>query len=172
MNPTRRQLLQGLAGSAMASALLSVAPPGTRAQAAPDALIVDTHQHMWDLSKFKLPWLDNAPEVYRHSYRPQEYAEATKGLNVRSVYMEVDLGPSARPAEAEYVSDLCRSKSGAMRAAVIGGNPAADGFEDYVKHAQAGGFVRGVRQVLHSDSTPPGTCLADGFVGGIRLLES
>ena len=169
MIPTRRQFLQGLAGSAMASALL-IAPTGTRAEADPDSLIVDAHQHQWDLSKFKLPWLANAPEVYRHSYRPQEYAEATRGLNVRAVYMEVDLEPSARPAEAEYVSDLCRNKSGATQAAVIGGNPAADGFEDYIKHAQVSGFVRGVRQVLHSDSTPPGTCLAAKFVEGVRLL--
>jgi L-fuconolactonase len=170
MNPTRRQFVQGLAGSAMVSTLRCVARAEIPAEAAAGALIIDTHQHMWDLSKFTLPWLAHAPEIYRHSYRPQEYAEATKGLTVRSVYMEVDLEPSARPAEAEYVSDLCRDKTGATRAAVIGGNPASAGFAEYIKHAQASGFVRGVRQVLHSDSTPPGTCLGDGFIEGIRLL--
>jgi len=168
MNPTRRELLLGLAGSAMASAVLAIASEGTPPEAG--SFIIDTHQHLWDLSKFKLPWLAKAPEVYRHGYRPQEYAEATKGLNVRSVYMEVDLEPAARPGEADYVADLCRNKSGATRAAVIGGNPAAAGFEDYVTRANASGFVRGVRQVLHADSTPRGMCLGDDFVKGIRLL--
>jgi predicted TIM-barrel fold metal-dependent hydrolase len=150
--------------------MVPFAAANTEAEAAPGPLIIDTHQHLWDLSKFKLPWLAGAPEVYRHSYRPREYAEATKGLNVRAIYMEVDVEPAARPAEAEYVIDLCRGKSGATRAAVIGGNPVAAGFEAYVRQANASGFVRGVRQVLQGGSTPPGACLADGFVKGVRLL--
>src|SRR2546421_10883790 len=81
--------------------------------------------------------------------------------------MKVDVEPAARPAEADYVIDLCRNKTGATRAAVIGGNPAAPGFEDYVKHAHASGFVRGVRQVLHAPSMPAGTRLKDDFVKSI-----
>ena len=27
--------------------------------------IVDTHQHLWDLTKFKPPWLGDAPDVLR-----------------------------------------------------------------------------------------------------------
>jgi predicted TIM-barrel fold metal-dependent hydrolase len=133
-------------------------------------LIIDTHQHLWDLSKFNLPWLADAPEVYRHSYRPQEYAEATKGLNVRTVYMEVDVDPALRPAEAEYVIDLCRNKTGATRAAVIGGRPDDPHFADYVKRFHASGFVRGVRQVLHAPSMPAGLCLKEEFVKGVRAL--
>jgi predicted TIM-barrel fold metal-dependent hydrolase len=133
-------------------------------------LIIDTHQHLWDLSKFNLPWLADAPEVYRHSYRPQEYAEATKGLNIHTVYMEVDVDPALRPAEAEYVIDLCRTRAGATRAAVIGGRPDVPGFADYIKRFHASGFVRGVRQVLHVPSTLAGLCLKDEFVKGVREL--
>jgi predicted TIM-barrel fold metal-dependent hydrolase len=82
----------------------------------------------------------------------------------------VDVEPSQRGAEAEYVIDLCRRKTGAMRAAVIGGHPASADFAAYIKRHAESGFVRGVRQVLQSDSTPNGTWLTDDFVKGIRLL--
>src|SRR5271170_2636974 len=99
MNPTRRQLLVGSAISAVAPALLSSSFTGqARADEPAGPLIVDTHQHLWDLSKFTLPWLADGPEAYRHSYRPQEYVAATQGLNVRTVYMEVDVEPALRPA--------------------------------------------------------------------------
>ncbi|MDB5319544.1 MAG: Amidohydrolase [Phycisphaerales bacterium] len=169
MNRSRRQFLRGFAAAATMAPVIPLAARTTAAQPA-GPLIIDTHQHLWDLSKFKLPWLDNAAEVYRHSYRPQEYAEATRGLNIRAVYMEVDVEPALRPAEAEYIIDICRAKSGATRAAVIGGQPDAPGFTDYVKRFAASGVVRGVRQVLHGGGTPAGHCLKDDFVKGIRLL--
>lgn len=161
---SRRQFLYAATAAAMAPALLRAADP-------PDSpLIIDTHQHLWDLSKFKLPWLDNAPEVYRHSYRPEEYADATKGLNIRAVYMEVDVDPTQRPTEAQYIIDICRAKTAATRAAAIGGRPDDPGFEKYVKRFQPSGVVRGVRQVLHGGATPAGHCLSDDFVKGVRLL--
>jgi len=164
MPVSRRQFLQATATAAIAPTFLRAAEPA----AAP--LIIDTHQHLWDLSKFKLPWLDNAPEVYRHSYRPQEYADATKGINIRAVYMEVDVDPTQRPAEAEYIIDICRAKNTATCAAVIGGRPDDPGFEDYIQRFRPSGVVRGVRQVLHGGTTPAGHCLTDDFVKGIRLL--
>jgi predicted TIM-barrel fold metal-dependent hydrolase len=170
MNPTRRQFNQAVAVSAIAPAIWALSIAQSRAEEPTEPLIIDTHQHLWDLSKFNLPWLADAPEVYRHSYRPQEYAQATKGLNVRTVYMEVDVTPELRPAEAEYVIDLCRTKSGATRAAVIGGNPDSPDFSAYLNRFHSSGFVRGVRQILHAPSIPQGTCLKDEFVKGVRLL--
>jgi L-fuconolactonase len=164
MSLSRRRFLRAAAAAAIAPTLLRAA------ELAAEPPIIDTHQHLWDLSKFKLPWLDNAPEIYRHSYRPQEYAQAIKGLNIRAVYMEVDVDPNQRPAEADYIIDICRAKNTATRAAVIGGRPDAPGFEEYLKRFQSSGVVRGVRQVLHGSATPAGHCLTDDFVKGIRLL--
>ena len=54
--------------------------------------VIDTHQHLWDLAKFRLGWLKDKDNPLAHSYTPKEYAEATQGLNVvKSVYMEVDI---------------------------------------------------------------------------------
>ena len=52
--------------------------------------IVDTHQHLWDLSKFKLPWVEKGTPLARN-FVMSDYLEATRGLNVvKTVYMEVD----------------------------------------------------------------------------------
>ncbi len=133
-------------------------------------LIIDTHQHLWDLDQLRLPWLQGAPEILKHHYRPQEYAQAVAGLNVKAVYMEVDVDPEQHDKEAEYVIGLCRSGKEFTRGAVIGGRPAAPDFEKYVERHKGGGFVKGVRQVLHNPELPRGHCLEADFVRGVKIL--
>jgi predicted TIM-barrel fold metal-dependent hydrolase len=132
--------------------------------------IVDTHQHLWDLSRFRLPWLSGAPAINR-SFVMKDYLEATAGLDVRkTVYMEVDVEPGQEVEEAEYVIDLCRQKDNPMAAAVISGRPAAPEFKAYITRFKDRAYIKGVRQVLHGANTPPGYCLGPEFIRGIRLL--
>ena len=132
--------------------------------------IVDTHQHLWDLSRFKLPWLKGAPKLDR-SFLMEDYRQATEGLNVvRSVYMEVDVEPSQQAAEADYVLDLIRRGGTPMVGAVISGRPASDGFAAYLARYKDQPAIKGLRRVLHAAETPPGHCLDKRFVDGIRLL--
>ncbi len=133
-------------------------------------LIIDTHQHLWDLEKFKLPWLDGAPEVLRQNYRTKEYLDATRGLNVKAIYMEVDVDPSQHIAEAEHVAELCKSDDHPTIAAVVGGKPASLDFPNYVKRLTEHPQIKGVRQVLHVDATAQGFCLQKEFIRGVRLL--
>lgn len=133
--------------------------------------ITDTHVHLWDLDRFRLPWLEAGGPLDR-SYLPDDYyQEAAEGLNVaRGVYMEVDVDPAQHVDEAEYVVDLCRRRVGPFVGAVVGGRPADDGFGAYLDRFRDRPEVKGVRQVLHGGQTPPGTCLAPEFVRGVRLL--
>ena len=133
-------------------------------------LIIDTHQHLWDLTKQKLPWLNGAPDVLNHSYRTEEYRAATEGLNIRAIYMEVDVAPEQYVAEAELVLDLARSGQAPTIAAVIGGRVASPGFADYLRQFKGNPLIKGVRQVLHVPETPAGYCLREDFVRGVRLL--
>src|ERR1044072_4053300 len=106
---TRRDLLaRGVACVGSVALSSSVLDAAAAAGAAADELIIDTHQHLWDLSKFDLAWLKDAAKVYQQSYRTQEYLAATKGLNIKAVYMEVDVDRARRAEEAEYVVGLCR----------------------------------------------------------------
>lgn len=136
--------------------------------------IVDTHQHLWNLTKFKLAWFDpDTPEgkILGHNFTPKEYAEATKGLNVvKAVYMEVDVVPEQQQKEADYITELCEGGKTQTRAAVVSGRPNSDGFAKYAKQFKGSKYVKGVRQVLHVKDTPKGYSLDPKFVKGIQLL--
>jgi predicted TIM-barrel fold metal-dependent hydrolase len=140
--------------------------------------ILDTHQHLWDLDRFRLPWLKKAPSLAK-SFRPEDYRTATAELGkianlpakiVKTVYMEVDVEPTQQVAEAEYVLGLCRRADTPTAAAVVSGRPASAAFADYLARFKDSAYVKGIRQVLHVDETPPGYCLEKDFVRGIRLL--
>jgi L-fuconolactonase len=150
------------------------APTFAQTKETPMLPIVDTHQHLWDLTQFKLAWFDpQTPEgkILGHSFTPKEYAEATKGLNVvKSVYMEVDVIPEQQQKEADYLIDLCKSGDTTTCAAVLSGRPGSEGFEKYARQFKGNKYVKGIRQVLHVKETPAGYCLDPKFVKGIQLL--
>lgn len=132
--------------------------------------IIDTHQHLWDLSRFTLHWAAGSPALARN-YLQSDYAAATKGVNVvKAIYMEVDVDESQQVAEAEYIIDQCRRDDNPTVGAVISGHPAADGFRAYVQRFKDSPYIKGIRQVVHGAGTPPGYILQPAFVKGIQLL--
>ncbi|MGA2497434.1 MAG: amidohydrolase family protein [Tepidisphaeraceae bacterium] len=127
------------------AAVTAAAMPAFAADAPP---IIDTHQHLWDLSVLRLRWLDKASPVLRRNYLPADYREAVAGLNVvKAVYMEVDVDPAQRRAEADWVVGLCRKGDTPTVAAVIGGDPADEKLRDYLTPFRSGP-VRGIRTAL------------------------
>ncbi len=135
-----------------------------------DPPIVDTHQHLWDLDRFSLPWTKGNQELGRN-FLMSDYLQAAAGLGVeQTVYMEVDVDPTQQEAEARYVIEHCRRDDNPMAAAVISGRPVQDGFRDYVLKFKNDPEIKGVRQVLHGPSTPQGYCLDPKFVRGIEFL--
>jgi L-fuconolactonase len=130
---------------------------------------VDTHQHLWDLKKFRLPWVKKDSPLGR-DFLTKDYLEATAGLNVvKAVYMEVDVEAAQQVAEAEYVLGLCRSPANPTCAAVVSGRPASADFARYLDRFKGSAYIKGVRQVLHGDA-PAGYCLGKEFLRGMRLL--
>lgn len=132
--------------------------------------IIDTHQHLWDVNKFKLAWITPDSELNR-CYLPADYATASEGLNiVKTVYMEVDVVEAQQAEEARWVLDLCERDGATPCAAVISGRPASEGFAKYLDQFRDRKALKGVRRVLHSPATPSGTCLEPAFVAGMRAL--
>jgi L-fuconolactonase len=159
----RREFLAAATAGAVAAAFAAEDQPAM-------IPVIDTHQHLWDLSLIRLNWV-TPDHPLNGNYTPKEYAEAIQGLNVvKSVYMEVDVVPADQQKEADYVVGLCESGKTTMVAAVIGGHPASDAFENYITPYKGHKHVKGVRQVLHVESTPPGYCLDPTFVRGVQLL--
>jgi predicted TIM-barrel fold metal-dependent hydrolase len=179
---TRRRFLQQASAWFGTGVMASMNPQSARSLRAADREdrpeddgpipIVDTHQHLWDLTKLRLPWLEGAKSnPLRRNFLMSDYLEAAKGLNVvKTVYMEVAVHPDDHVKEAEYVIDLCRRDDNPMVAAVIGGSPDSRDFKAYIARFAKSPYVKGVRAVLHASSRPEGTCLDPQFVENIRLL--
>lgn len=152
------------AGSALAAASMSAADDK-------QLPIIDTHQHLWDLTKFKPPWLGDAPEILSKSYVTKDFLAATKGLNVvKAVYMEVDVDTKQQVEEAEHVIELSKSDDHPTVGAVISGRPNSEGFKPYIMRYKDNPLIKGVRQVIHVPTAKRGLCLEKQFVKSIQLL--
>lgn len=132
--------------------------------------IIDTHQHLWDLSQFNLPWTAGA-DIFNRNYVTSDYLAATEGLNVvKAIYMEVDVAAGQKAAEADYIVAQCERGDTPTVAAVISGFPASGDFKTYISRFKGSPYVKGLRQVLHVPETGPGYCLQPAFVKGVQLL--
>lgn len=161
---TRRKLLTS-AGLGLLVLACSNQAPG---QAAADhhLPIIDSHLHVWDLKQFRLPWLDRAGPLLDRDYSIRDYLDAAKGLNlVESVYVEVNVSPEQRVAEAQFVADLCRRSGNPIAAGVIGGDPRDPAFGDYLAPFMKTSAIAGVRFFY-----PPDGSSDAAFLKGLRLL--
>lgn len=169
MNGSRRNRRHFLQTSLGASASVMM---GGLAHADDDAPIpiIDTHVHLWDLQRFRLPWIgENSP--LNRNYLPQDYANATRGFNVvKAIYVEVNVATAQQQAEADYISNLCQRGDTPFRAAIISGVPDAEDFPRYIRQFRRHRFVKGLRQTLHGGMTPRGHCVRESYIRGIRLL--
>jgi predicted TIM-barrel fold metal-dependent hydrolase len=170
----RRTFLQTTAGIAVGAAVAHGEDRETKIFP-----IIDTHQHLWDLKKFRLPWLKK-DSVLDRSYVMEDYLAATGELAksalmptakvVKAVYMEVDVDPEQQTKEAEFLIELCKKGGTPTVAAVVSGRPASPDFGAYIKPFRDSKYIKGIRQVLHVDSTPAGHCLDKKYIAGVRLL--
>lgn len=132
--------------------------------------VVDTHQHLWDLKKFSLPWLEGV-DALNNNYRMEDYQRETAESGVaKTVYMEVDVAPEQRVLEAQFVSELCASDDNPMAGAVIAGSPGSENFVHYIDQFQDNEYIKGIRQVLHVPEAERRACLQPRFVEGIQYL--
>ncbi|MGC1276492.1 MAG: amidohydrolase family protein [Planctomycetaceae bacterium] len=165
----RRAFLQ----SAAAAAGLGVTSPlwtQDSATVASTFPIIDSHQHLWDLKQFNLPWLAGAPDTINRSFLVDDFRAAAEGLNVvKTVYMEVDVHPAQQVQEAEFAVELCDDPANIVAGAVIGGYPHEKSFADYIKRFSGVKCVKGVRTVLHGNR-PRGLCLQPEFVDSMKRL--
>jgi len=134
--------------------------------------VIDTHQHLWDLDKFNLPWMQGpAKEILGFNFLLPEYRAATAKVPIeQTVYMEVNVAADQQTQEAEYVFDLCQRDDNTMKGAVIGGSPQSAEFKAYVEQFVDNPFFKGVRTVLHDADRKQGMCLAAQFVENMKLL--
>jgi len=176
---SRRQFLRRGTQAALALSSAAVLPrwligsesPAPLTPASEPSLpIIDTHQHLWDLGKLRLPWLKPGDPLTRN-FLMKDYLEATKGLGItRAVYMEVDVEPADQLAEAEYILDICRRGDSPTVAAVIGGRPGEESFKSYITRFKGSPYIKGIRRIPQNDEKRQSLYRDKKFIKDIRFL--
>lgn len=137
-----------------------------------DGPIVDPHQHFWDLSLGKHPWLCEPlciPFRYgdyrrlRASYLPDDYFRDSAGFDiVKTVYVEAEWDPDDPLGETSWVSEL-RDRHGYPHAMVAQAWLDSDDVQDVLGAQAEFTFVTGVR---HKPSTSHGPHVPRGVPRG------
>lgn len=135
--------------------------------------VVDTHQHVWDLERFDLPWLRGEPRLrpLARSFGVADYLADARGTGIeRSLYMEIAVAPAQQAEEVRTVLALCARDDTPFAGAVLPGRPGTPGFRAHVESFAGNPFAKGVRQLLQVPDVPPGRCLEPAFVDDVRWL--
>jgi L-fuconolactonase len=136
----------------------------------PDFPIVDSHVHLWDPQRFRMPWLDDNAHL-RQRFELPEYAEHTHGLPVEAiVYLQVDVTPAYGLLEATWAA--AQSERDGRVAGIVAWAPVEDGLvaSSYLDAlAKIGPPLKGVRRLIQSETDPDFQIRTD-FLNGLRLL--
>jgi L-fuconolactonase len=136
----------------------------------PELPIVDSHVHLWDPGRYRIPWLDDVPALDR-PIGPIDYRAQTAGVDIEAfVYVEVDIAPDYRFLEARlaeaFASEDPRLRGIVASAPVEYGDQVRPFIEALV---EVGPRVKGIRRLLQGEPDPA-YCLRPGFVRGVELL--
>ncbi|WP_433639775.1 amidohydrolase family protein [Kluyvera georgiana] len=135
--------------------------------------ITDTHLHLWDLSRFRLPWLSAVP-VLNHDVSWQDYralVEHDRWCIDRALYVEVDVAPEQRGSESLFMRDLCADPTNFVEGGIVSLDLQQSGA--VARWLDTDAFhpaVKGVRHVLHVASQPSGACLTPDFIRNVNAL--
>jgi predicted TIM-barrel fold metal-dependent hydrolase len=112
--------------------------------------IVDTHQHLWDTSRFRYAWLETLPKLNR-SFHLSDYQEATRGLDIdKTVFVECDVDEHQARNEVLHVLELADQPGSRIAGVVASARPENDNFEAHIDSLRRYPKVKGIRRILHT----------------------
>jgi L-fuconolactonase len=129
--------------------------------------IVDSHVHLWDPQRFRMPWLDDL-DALRRPFGLETFAEHARGLNVREiVYVQVDTTPAYGFLEARWAARQDPQVAGVVAWAPMDDGRVAATYLESLK--ELGPRIKGVRRLFQSEPDPD-VLVAPDLLRGLRLL--
>ena len=134
-----------------------------------DYPIVDSHVHLWDLSKLRYPWLGAHP-ILNHTFLSEDLDAARGPVDIEQfVFVEAECDYSLSAEEVAWVTDLSRRDP--RLGAIVARVPVerGDRIRSTLESLAANPLVKGVRRIIASE-TDSGFCLRADFITGVQAL--
>ena len=137
----------------------------------PSFPIVDTHLHIWDLSRIRYPWLAGVPKLNK-SHLIEDYRRACGGVAVaKMVFVQCECDPVQFQQEAEWVTEIARTEPRIRGIVAWAPLEKGDAAEADLARLAANPLVKGIRRIIQFE--PDITfCLRPEFVRGVQLLHA
>ncbi len=131
--------------------------------------IIDTHQHLWDLDRFRYSWPAGQPKLNR-SFLMRDYLEATAGIEVvKTVHVEADVDEAFMLDETRWILSLAERDDNRLAGVVAVARPEYDDFRDQIEAIAGHPQLKGIRRLLQSE--PDELSTTTTFVENVRWLE-
>lgn len=132
--------------------------------------IIDSHVHLWDPTRFRMPWLDGNDRINK-PFGLAEFREHAAGLDVEGiVYLQVEVTPPYALLEAQWVAD--QPADGPPILGIVPWAPLEDGdrarsFLDAMVAIDP--RIVGIRR-LYQGEPDLDFCIRPDFIRGVQLL--
>jgi L-fuconolactonase len=134
--------------------------------------IVDSHVHLWDPARFRMPWIDDIAQL-RQRFELAEFGEHTVGLPIdQMVYVQVDVTDAYGLLEVRWAAEQAARDQ--RLAGIVAWAPIEDGqiASSYLDALSTiGQSIKGVRRLIQAEADPDFHVRPD-FLSGLRLLPT
>jgi L-fuconolactonase len=135
----------------------------------PSFPIVDTHLHLWDLTRLRYPWLANVPAL-NQNHLIGDYQAACGPVEVaKMVFLQCECDPAQFQQEADWVTEVAQADPRIR--GIVPWAPLDKGEGDRADLARlaANPLIKGIRRIIQFEADPA-FCLRPDFMRGVQLL--
>lgn len=131
--------------------------------------IVDTHLHIWDLTRLRYPWLANVPKLNRN-HLIEDYRRACGPVQVaKMVFLQCECDFAQFQQEADWVTEVARQDPRIRGIVPWAPLEKGDAAEADLARLAANPLIKGIRRIIQFEADQE-FCLQPGFVRGVQLL--
>jgi len=132
--------------------------------------IVDAHLHIWDVNKFRYPWLDNQSYLNR-TFTIDDYQEASKKMNVeKMVFVQCECEPAQYKDEVKWVTEVAQKDKRIEGIVAWAPLEKGEAVRPELEELSKNRLVKGIRRIIEYEEDME-FCLKPDFVRGVQMLK-